>query len=339
MKKPIKLAFYLFLTCSLPITAHAESFAFGLWGDMPYDKNHDGGKNGAKMQRLMVSMNTAQLAFTVFDGDSKDGATPCSDNAIGLEAAALFNKTQAPTVYVLGDNEWTDCHRHNNGGYNNLERLAYLRRTLFNDADSFGQNKLKLEHQGKAGGLYAENSRWIYGDIVFVGLNIPGSNNNKVAMPDCINTKSHRNKADCQADNIEYLARDAANIAYLREAFSLAKQRHAPGLVLIVHADLGFDLPETDDINERNDKGFDGFSDFVNVLTKETRTFNGQVLLVHGDTHFFKIDKPLVNQPQLLANLTRVETFGSPNLHWVKVTVDDNNANVFVIEPVIVPGN
>jgi hypothetical protein len=34
--------------------------------------------------------------------------------------------------------------------------------------------------------------------------------------------------------------------------------------------------------------------------------------------------------------LTRLQTFGSPNLHWVKVTVDDKRESVFDIEPVMV---
>ena len=324
---------------SLPFAAEAQTFSFALWGDVPYAKNNDGSKTGGKMMRLIDSMNASDLAFTVFDGDSKDGASPCADSAIGLEEVVLLNKTKAPTIYVLGDNEWTDCHRTNNGGYNSLERLDFLRRTLFIDEYSFGQQKLKLERQGQARGLYAENSRWWYGGILFVGLNVPGSNNNKVAKKDCLSPKSTRTKADCVADNAEYRARDAANIAYLHEAFGLAKQRHAPGLVLIVQADLGFDLPETDDVYERGEPGFDGYNALVAALTAETRAFNGQVLLVHGDTHYFKIDKPLVNQPNLLKNLTRVETFGSPNVHWVKVMVDTASSNIFVPEPVIVPGN
>ncbi len=51
-------------------------------------------------------------------------------------------------MYVPGDNEWTDCHRVNNGGYNALERLDFIRRTLFNVEQSFGQHKMALEHQG-----------------------------------------------------------------------------------------------------------------------------------------------------------------------------------------------
>ena len=34
-------------------------------------------------------------------------------------------------IYVPGDNEWTDCHRANNGGYDPLERLAFLRAMFY----------------------------------------------------------------------------------------------------------------------------------------------------------------------------------------------------------------
>ncbi|MGR9117367.1 MAG: hypothetical protein ACU85E_16560, partial [Gammaproteobacteria bacterium] len=40
-----------------------------------------------------------------------------------------------------------------------------------------------------------------------------------------------------------------------------------------------------------------------------------------------------------LENFTRVETFGNPNAHWVKVTVDRNSSNVFSFEQKFVEKN
>jgi hypothetical protein len=71
-------------------------------------------------------------------------------------------------------------------------------------------------------------------------------------------------------------------------------------------------------------------------VVKETEAFKGQVLFVHGDTHYFKVDKPLYSPTKLLPNLTRLETFGSPSLHWVKVEVDTSSEQLFRIQPVIV---
>ena len=106
-------------------------------------------------------------------------------------------------------------------------------------------------------------------------------------------------------------------------------------VMVIVQADMGFDLPETS-VNERLLPGIDGYDNFLSALIAETQSFAGQVVLVHGDTHFFKIDKPLLDQAHLLQNFTRVETFGSPNVHWVKATVDPRTRNVFTFEPMIV---
>jgi hypothetical protein len=242
-------------------------------------------------------------------------------------------------VYIPGDNEWTDCHRTNNGGYNNLERLSYIRQAMFNTSESFGQKKLKLDHQGNLGKEYSENVRWMRGNVVFLGLNIPGSNNNKVSSDAECQNKSARSLADCTDDNAEYLARDAANIVFLKDTFQKAKTHNARGVLIAIQADMGFDLPETETVNERTLAGFDGYTNFLNTLIEQINNFNGEVALVHGDTHFFKIDKPLLDQAHLIKNFTRVETFGSPNVHWVKVTVHPKGRNVFTFEPMLVSGN
>ncbi|HEV8314719.1 MAG TPA: hypothetical protein VGQ23_16780 [Burkholderiaceae bacterium] len=322
------------------VSAQGDSrkFTFALWGDMPYYTPNTPDTQSPKIAPLIADINSARVDFTVFDGDIKSGSSPCS-NDVYATAAGYFNTFAAPMIYVLGDNEWTDCHRKNNGGYNNLERLTYIRQTMFATPYSFGQRRFALEHQGPLAGLYAENTRWKYGDVVFVGLNVPGSNNNLVKPGECLSAKSARTQADCDADTAEYLARDAANIQFLKESFAKAHAEKAVGLMVIIQADPGFDLPETETVNERNQPGFEGYTAFLNALASETQAFGGQVVLVHGDTHFFKVDKPLFSQASLLPNFTRLETFGSPNIHWVKVTVDPHSRNVFSFEPMIVPGN
>jgi hypothetical protein len=41
----------------------------------------------------------------------------------------------------------------------------------------------------------------------------------------------------------------------------------------------------------------------------------------------------------VIANFTRVETFGARNTHWVHATIDLNDPNLFKFEPRIVPEN
>jgi hypothetical protein len=340
MRTPQRTAFagaaalcVILLAAGAAARAEGPTFSFGLWGDLPYARSND----KPKIAPLIADMNAADIAFSIYDGDIKDGSSKCTDD-VYEDAIKMFDSLQKPAVYVPGDNEWTDCHRTNNGGYDNLERLDHVRKVMFAGTDSFGATRMALDHQGKPGERLAENTRFVHGGIVFVGLNVPGSNNNKVGDKDCT-AKSARTAAQCAADNAEYAERDAANIAWMHEAFDLARQQKAPGIVLVLQADPGFDLPETEGVDERQAASADGYTAFLARVVEETRAFSGQVLLVHGDTHFFKLDKPLIKQDQLLDNFTRLETFGSPNAHWVKVTVDPAERAVFTIHPMMVPGN
>ena len=311
--------------------AQAQSFSFGLWGDMPYQKAGD----DPKIPALLKSINQSDIAFSIYDGDIKDGSSKCTED-IYASALAMFGELKKPVVYVPGDNEWTDCHRLNNGGYDALERLAYLRKTMFPTPRSLGQRTMALTHQAPQGEKFVENTRFTHQGIVFATLNVPGSNNNKILDEKDCTQKSARTAAQCEASNAEYLERDAANVRWMQEAFSQAKAGKARGIVLVIQADPGFDLPETEGVDESQAAGVSGYRNFISHVITETEQFAGQVLLVHGDTHFFKVDKPLYSPTRLLANLTRLQTFGSPLIHWVRVSVEPKNPNVFTVQPVIV---
>ena len=76
--------------------------------------------------------------------------------------------------------------------------------------------------------------------------------------------------------------------------------------------------------------------DFVHTLIEETQSFAGQVVLVHGDSHYFKIDKAMYNDDgTLTGNFTRVEVFGSGDNSWIEMTVDPSTENVFTFTPVV----
>ena len=318
-------------SCASVNPGASQSWSFGLWGDMPYKKAGD----DPKLPAVLNSINQSDIEFSLYDGDIKDGSSRCTDEVFS-DALKMFGSMVKPVVYVPGDNEWTDCHRLNNGGMEPLERLAYLRRVMFPTMNSLGQTQMPLEHQGQPGQKFFENTRFARGDVVFVELNIPGSNNNLVQSAKECSEKSARTPAQCEAGNAEYRERDAANVAWLSASFALAKANNARGLVMVFQADPGFDLPETEEVDESKDPSVAGYRNFIKAVVEQTEQFKGQVLLVHGDTHFFKVDKPLYSPTKLLPNLTRLQTFGSPVLHWVRVTVDATSENVFTIHPVIV---
>lgn len=322
------------LTLAAPAAAQDDAFTVGLWGDMPYAKADD----GPAIPALLNDMNASDIAFSIYDGDIKDGSSQCTDD-IYTDALAMFGSLKKPVIYVPGDNEWTDCHRTNNGGYDNLERLAHLRQVMFGVDGTLGQTSMPVERQGRPGEVMVENVRISRGGATFVGLNVPGSNNNKVSDDAACTAKSARSSEQCAADNAEYIERDASNIDWMKASFAAAKASGDKGVMVVIQGDPGFDVPETEDADESRLPGRDGYATFLDALITETEAFGGQVVLVHGDTHFFKIDKPLPNATHMLANFTRVQTFGSPNIHWLKVTVDASTSEVFTFQPQMVSAN
>jgi len=81
---------------------------------------------------------------------------------------------------------------------------------------------------------------------------------------------------------------------------------------------------------------------FLVALRAETIDFRKPVAYVNGDSHYFRVDKPLLDSAgKRVVNFTRVETFGDnqPNLgdvNWLKVNVDPSSREVFSYEPQIV---
>jgi hypothetical protein len=52
--------------------------------------------------------------------------------------------------------------------------------------------------------------------------------------------------------------------------------------------------------------------------------------VVHGDTHNQRVDTPFLDTlGNPIRNLVRLETFGSPFIGWIKVTVDPDDPQVF----------
>ena len=230
-------------------------------------------------------MNAEKLAFVVHVGDITSGQGPCGDE--WLEARkAQFARLTHPFVLLPGDNDWLDCHRT---GFDPMERLAKWRK-LF----CFSPKGLAIERQK---GKYCENVRWIAGNVVFVGLNVQGSNNN------------------ADRDPGEMGGRMEAVIRWLDEAAALARGRD--GLVVLMQANP-FLKPRLGGVN-----GFDGI---LERLRRLGAAMPGKVLLVHGDTHRFRDNQPL-------PGLRRVEVFGSPAVRWVKGTIATEEARRFRIEP------
>lgn len=291
-------------------------FAFALIGDMPYGPEGD-----AKFPYVIADINAdRQIAFVAHNGDFKNGSSVCS-NELFANRLDLFNRFDAPFVFIPGDNEWTDCHRANNGSYDPIERLQYLRALFFPSNQSLGRRPIPLDRQSDYSpfGLYRENTRWMAGQVLFVGLHVVGSNNNVGRTP----------TADA-----EYAARNAANLAWLDQSFAIAMAQRARAVMVIFQANPLFEVAAADARRR-------GFNDTLDALERLTLAYGRPVVLVHGDSHYFRIDKPLVatTSGRRLESFTRVETFGENDNHWLHVSVEPTSPNVFVFDQRIVAAN
>jgi hypothetical protein len=107
-------------------TPGVAPFAFAFIGDMPY-----GAARETPFARLMAEVNRDNdVDFVMHAGDIKAGSERCDDELI-LHRFRLYQAFERAFVYTPGDNEWTDCHRVNNGQYNPLERLVFLRSVFY----------------------------------------------------------------------------------------------------------------------------------------------------------------------------------------------------------------
>lgn len=287
-----------------------KPFDFALIGDTPYDAK----QVTNLFPNLMRELNAADLAFVAHVGDIKAGDTPCTDDLFEARLAD-FQRSRHPFIYLFGDNEWTDCARLTNG-FDPEERLQKLRQLFCADDLSLGRCRLPLARQSNdpRHAPFRENVRWERAGIHFVGLNIPGASNNH-GKP-------------------EYAARNAANLDWLRDAFSFAKVDNARALMILIQANP---FPERGSTNRVHP----GFRPLLDLLETETVAFQKPVVLVHGDSHYFRIDKPLVSSvsKRRLENFTRVETFGHPDVHWLRVTADPADPAIFTFRQQLVLSN
>jgi hypothetical protein len=310
-----------------------ERFTIGLFGDEPYNA-----LGRAQYPALLADINAANVSFSIFDGDLKAGGDGPCDNALYTTALANFNTLERPLVWLPGDNDWTDCWGRYGPSqvtfFDPLERLDHERQVFASTSQSLGQKTLTLTRQ--AG--YPENVRWSYGPVVFVGLNVQGSNDNyPYSDTETGAGVPVRSPEEILRQRNEEIARKAADLHWLDEAFAAARQSGAKGVLIDWQADPNFN----NENHLTNPHDYDAFADYINALRTETEGFNGQVALVHGDGHYFKIDKPLNRSSGggVLGNFTRVETFGARNTHWVSATIDPSDPNLFVFEPRIVNAN
>jgi len=299
---------------------HGHGFQFALIGDVPYAE-----EDFWKFDNVIEEINDSNIKWVLHAGDIKTGSSLCSDELI-LNRFDTYQQFEKPFIYTPGDNEWTDCHREKAGMYAPLERLAKLREIFFPEPGyTTGGKEMRVTTQAEDPDYaeFVENVYWRKGNVMFATMHIVGSENATREFP-----------GRTAVDDEEVVRRTNASIAWMRTVFDVAEKRNSPGVFLLIQANPHFEA-------EAGSEDRKGFNEFLDALEREVIKYGKPVLFAHGDSHYFRYDKPLTSQisGRRIENFTRLETFGSRDVHWVKVTVQPGDPEVFHVRQEIVESN
>lgn len=322
--------------------ASQRPLTFALTGDWPY-----GAERLSNAQLLVHSVNgDPNVSFVMHVGDIHSGSQPCtgagldprpsgSNPTYNLQIFDIFQQFEDPFVYTPGDNEWTDCHKTKEKSSGApLNELAAVRNLFFAQpgqtlAQSVGVLTEARDFNAAfpTDAQYVENVMFSRHSVVFVTLNVPGSNDDGLVWTAPFTDESARTG--------EVAQRDAANTHWLAAAFERAQDEGAAAVVIGLQADM-WD-PEA---FASGGDGLNNYDALVQQIANLSVEFGQPVLLVNGDSHVFAADSPLadpnsatgqIHHTQAVPNLTRITVQGSTTTpgEWTKLTIDPSTAAVF----------
>ena len=124
------------------------------------------------------------------------------------------------------------------------------------------------------------------------------------------------------------------NIHWLEESYAVAARLGLRGVMVDWQANPNFNNEQ-----KLQPDDYDGFAEIVPTLRRDVIGFAGQSVLVHGDSHYFKLDKPLNYDHGQVVKFTQLETFGAANTTGWPRPSTRGDPNLFEFSPRIVPGN
>jgi hypothetical protein len=285
-------------------------------------------------------------------GDIHSGSMPCTSAHIGFDYTTRtgspiatsnpgwnqgvyyqFQQFARPVVYTPGDNEWADCHKSKQFSSGApLKELASVRELFFAQPGvTLGQREKHVLSQAQAfdpaypeDSQFVENVMWEDSHVVYATFNMPGGSNNDAE-------RWSGAFADNAAQDNERAQRSGADLRWLQATFQRAAAEKARAVVIALQADM-WDL-------EGGAAHLTNYTFFVQALADLAVRFGRPVLLLNGDSHVFKVDRPLadptdtlgqIHKTQSVPNLTRIVVEGSGvGTHWLRLTIDPRSPAVF----------
>lgn len=334
--------------------AQAERFEFVALGDTAYNPSVD----YPVYEALIARINKARPAFSIHVGDTW-GALPCTE-AQHRSILDWFAKYDHPVVYTPGDNEWADCRKPevleaysryvagkatpadlgvlmplrgldaemaSAGFADPVGSLGLIRKVFFAKPQSVGGKTMPLVRQPDVSEFKEtpENTRWEKGGVVFATVSVPGSGNGFLIQN--------------EARATEAIARNRANVEWLKATFAEAKAKDAKAVVIALQASLFVDGEGGEFSGKELRGGNEGPFYFVALAIRDlSERYGKPVLVINGDFHDFIVDRPFVVsqgeiKPPRYANITRLQVYGAPELKAVKIGVDTETPWVFSFSP------
>jgi hypothetical protein len=297
---------------------------FAVIGDIPY-----GTAQIANFHNVVDQINAdPKVSFVDHLGDIKSGSSTC-DDAYFAFIRQQFDRFQDPLVYTPGDNEWTDCHRANNGSYNPLERLQAVRNTFFDrPGRTLGQQSVGVSSQARRG--LPENVSYTRAGVAFAALHVVGSDNSLLPWTG--------NTAPTPEQAAEEQRRTQGVIDLINRTFEQAEGARR-AVVLMMQADM-FDPT----VGTPNQSDYSAFTPIVRTLAQRAAEFEGPVYLLNGDSHQYNADHPLAPGSSWLSfygvdtaadNLTRITIDGATGVNdYLRMTVNPRSSPVLTWERV-----
>jgi hypothetical protein len=305
---PLALSLALSIAGCGGSSSSREKFTVAVIGDIPYGQTPTDSSQTLAFPGYITAINSdAAVSLTLHVGDIHSGKQYCTqdyDNLIANDWKAF----KVPFVYTPGDNEWTDCHKSGEGGGTwNASRgavdfvvdasgnkvsyqggdpaanLDLVRQIFFTQPSKDYTGRMDVHTQGVEfdpafpnDAKYVENVWFEKQGVMFVTLNMPGGSNNDTDVWYGAPTMS-------AAQSQEVANRSAANLRWLDTAFKKADL----AVAIVLQADMW-------DVDGKTAAHLTQYKQFVDAIAAKSAAFGKPVLLLNGDSHFYRSDNPLV---------------------------------------------
>lgn len=287
---------------------------FALIGDNPYEE-----KSFPRYDLMIQRINDSGVDWVIHLGDMKAGGSSCSDEDL-QRIYDINSQFEIPFVLTPGDNDWFDCKRESAGSWDRLDRLDRLREIFYSEPVTL---PIVSQRDSDSYRDFVENVYWMDSQVMFATVHLVGMTGTEGGVG------LHRDTED-------------AAMAWLETVFDAAIEADAKGVFVAMQADMYPFSGEPHWLLEVCGTCADVrpyYERFHQALLEQSRRFNRPIMLAMGDTHIFRVDKPLYDGGQLVEHVTRVEGFGEDQVHWVRIEVYPDSSDVFSVRQEVIAEN